>query len=223
MCYHDTVRSATRIKNKIKAKFRQNGIQCSGETVYLQRHRETWRKKLPKEKIVHLIVNGLWEQLDQVDAVKEELLQKMGQQSRQYPEIKRFKKVPGIGIVHASTISAILETPDRFSNKKKVWMYAGLGMVRRRSGGKLYSEKLTNDYNRLLKYSVKQAAEAAIASKDNQFRRQYLKLTMENGVPSHRAKLTVSRSVLAALYGMWKNGKEYYPKLNNKTEIKQTS
>jgi hypothetical protein len=34
VAYHDVVRSTTRIKNKIKAKFRQNGIQCSGTTVY---------------------------------------------------------------------------------------------------------------------------------------------------------------------------------------------
>jgi len=30
IAYHDAVRSTTRIKNKIKARFRQNGIQCTG-------------------------------------------------------------------------------------------------------------------------------------------------------------------------------------------------
>lgn len=188
LSYHDTVKSETRIKNKIKAKFRQNGISCSGETVYLEHHREIWQKKLPKDKIVQLIIKGLWAQLDQVQQVREEILKKIRMQSRKYPEIKRFKKVPGIGPIHGSTISAILETPDRFSNKKKVWMYAGLGIVERRSGGKLYSKKLSRDYNRLLKYSLKQAAESAIGSNDNPFRYQYLELTMKKGIPSHRAK-----------------------------------
>ncbi len=32
--YHDTVKNQSRIKNKIKAKFRSNGIKCSGITVY---------------------------------------------------------------------------------------------------------------------------------------------------------------------------------------------
>lgn len=224
LAYHDTVKSETRIKNKLKAKFRQNGIQCTGETVYIARHRAIFRARLPKDKIVHLIVSGLWDQLDQLQAVKEELVKKIKVQSREYNEIKRFKDVPGIGIIHGATISAILETPDRFANKKKVWMYAGLGIVRKRSGGKLYSEKLTNDYNRLLKYSLKQASEAAIASKDNQFRRQYLKLTMESGIASHRAKLTVSRSILSTLYGMWKSGKEYDPNLKQKDKkCRQTS
>src|SRR5208283_947336 len=48
MAYHDTVRSTVRIKNKIKAKFRQNGIQCTGATVYSETYRLEWRDKLPR-------------------------------------------------------------------------------------------------------------------------------------------------------------------------------
>ncbi|MFH2059684.1 MAG: hypothetical protein ABIJ59_12375, partial [Pseudomonadota bacterium] len=44
---------------------------------------------------------------------------------------------------------------------------------------KVYSRKLTRDYNRPLKNAIKKSAEAAIIAKDNQFRRQYLKLTIE--------------------------------------------
>jgi len=214
--YHDTVKSETRIKNKLKAKFRQNGIRCTGETVYLESHREEWKKKLPKDSVVHLIVQGLWSQLDNVQEVKEGILHSIHMQGRQYPEIKRFTKVPGIGPIHAATISAIVETPDRFANKKKVWMYAGLGIVERSSGGKLYSKKLTKDYNRLLKYSVRQAAESAITARDNPFRRHYLQMTLEQGIPSHRAKLTVARSILATLYGMWKRGEAYDPEIQEK-------
>jgi hypothetical protein len=84
-------------------------------------------------------------------------------------------------------------------------MYAGIGLAERRSGEKIYSRRLTREYNRLLKNSVKQASEAAIYSKDNQFRRQCLRLTIEKGIPSHKAKLTVARSLLAALYDLGKN------------------
>ena len=57
-------------------------------------------------------------------------------------------------------------------------MYAGLGIMTRSSGGKTYSEKLSTDYNRLLKYTLKQAAETAIQAKDNPFRRKYLDMTL---------------------------------------------
>ncbi len=125
-------------------------------------------------------------------------------------------KIPGIGLIHAATISAIMETPHRFANKKKVWMYAGIGLMERSSGERVYSRKLTRDYNRPLKNAIKKSAEAAIVAKDNQFRKQYLKLTIEKGIPSHKAKLTVSRSMLAAMYGMWKKGEEYDPQIGKK-------
>ena len=37
---------------------------------------------------------------------------------------------------------------------------------------------------------------------------------MEKGIASHKAKLTVARSMLAALYGMWKKGEEYDPEID---------
>ena len=216
LTYHDTVKNQTRIKNKLKAKFRENGIRCLGETVYSAKHRKEWKQRLPKDKVVHIIIEGLWCQLDQVEEVRKELLSQIRKQSRGYSEIKRFKKIPGIGIVHAATVSAIVEDPHRFSNKKKLWMYAGLGLAERESGGKVYSRKLTRNYNRHLKNAIKQATHAAIIAKDNQFRRQYLRLTMEKGILSHRAKLSVARSMLATLYGIWKSGEDYDPEIDKR-------
>jgi len=216
--YHDTVKSQTRIKNKIKANFRRNGIKCSGETVYSDKHRDEWRKKLSNNKIIHLIIEELWDQLDRLSESKGKLKRNIRIRSKQYPEIKNFIEVPGIGLIHASTISAIIETPHRFANKKKVWMYAGIGIRKKGSGDKIYSRKLTREYNRPLKNAIKKASEAAISARDNQFRRQYLRLTIEKGIPSHKAKLTVARSMLAALYGMWKKGEAYDPEIDNKRE-----
>ena len=175
-----------------------------------------WRDKLSKNKITHLIVEELWVQLDQLFKSKEKLKRNIRTQSKKYPEIKKFIKIPGIGLIHAVTISAIMETPHRFANKKKIWMYAGVGLMERSSGEKVYSKKLTRDYNRPLKNAIKKSAEAAIIAKDNQFRRQYLKLTIEKAIPSHKAKLTVARSMLAAMYGMWKKGEEYDPEIDKK-------
>ena len=214
--YHDTVKSQIRIKNKLKARFRTEGILCNGTTVYSENYRNEWRDKLPKNPIARLIADELWNQLDQLHEAKKTLKKSIGTESRQYPEIKRFMKVPGIGLIHASTIFAIIDTPYRFSNKKKLWLYAGIGLAKRGSGGKVYSIKLTREYNRQLKNAIKKAVESAIFAKDNQFKRQHLRLTLKQGLPSHKAKLTVARSILATLYGMWKSGKEYDPDIDKK-------
>jgi hypothetical protein len=40
------------------------------------------------------------------------------------------------------------------------------------------------------------------------------------GILSHKANLTVARSILAALYGMWKKGEEYDRKIDIRRGIK---
>jgi len=219
--YHDTVRMTTRLKNKIKAKFRQNGIPCTGDTVYSETYREEWKGKLPQDATLLLILEGLWRQLEQSERTEEELLIAAKVQAKHYPEIKLFKGIPGIGFIHAATISAVLETPHRFANKRKVWMYAGLGLMKRSSGGKIYSEKLSTDYNRLLKYTIKQAVGAAIQAADNPFRRKYLDMTLLHGIAPNLAKLTIARGMLATMWAIWKKGEKYNPEIREKESHKQ--
>ena len=64
--YHDAVKSQTRIKNKIKAKFRSNGIRCTGDTVYIEKYRNRWRQQLSDDKITRLIIDEQSLQLDQL-------------------------------------------------------------------------------------------------------------------------------------------------------------
>jgi transposase len=211
--YHDSVRSSTRIKNKIKARFRANGVQCNGATVYSVTHREEWREKLPEEVTPRLIMDGLWRQLTESEHTERDLLAAAKAQAKHYPEIKHFQALPGVGFITAATVSAILETTHRFAEKKKVWMYAGLGIATRSSGGKTYSERLSTDYNRLLKYTLKQAAQTAVQATDNPFRHKYLNMTLLNGISPHRAKLTIARAMLATMWAMWRKGDEYDPEL----------
>jgi transposase len=217
IAYHDNVKSVVRIKNKIKAMFLQNGIQCPGETVYLPLHRNQWRDKLPRESSVLVIVDSLWAQLDKSQETQAAILDEARNQARKYPEMKLLDGIPGVGFIHASTISAMLETPHRFANKRKVWMYAGLGIDKKSSAGKILSEKLSKDYNRLLKYAAKQAAQAAIKG-NNAFRKTYLEMTLHKGIATHKAELTIARDILATAWAMWKKGERYNPDINKRKE-----
>jgi hypothetical protein len=44
--------------------------------------------------------------------------------------------------------------------------------MKRSSGEKVYSEKLSKEYNRLLKYTMKQSVDVAITAGDSPFRRK---------------------------------------------------
>jgi len=74
-------------------------------------------------------------------------------------------------------------------------------------------EKLSTDYNRLLKYTLKQAAEAVINAKDSPFRPKYLDMTLLHGIAPHRAKLTIARDMLATMWAMWRKGEKYNPEI----------
>lgn len=213
--YHDSTRGVTRIKNKIKAKFMQNGIQCSGETVYSKEHREKWRQNLPQDPTLVIIIDNLWLQLDQAQRSQEAILSAAKAQSKQYKEIKLFDEIPGVGFINAATLSAIIETPYRFATKSKLWAYAGLAVNTRESGDRTYSEQLPDEYNRLLRYTAKQAAQAAIKS-DNPFRRAYLEMTLIKGIAPYNAQSTIARDILSTAWAMWKKGEKFNPNIDKK-------
>jgi transposase len=213
MAYHDTNKSIVRVKNKIKAKFLQNGIQCPGKTVYLSQQRAEWRKKLPQEPTLLVIVDSLWRQLDQIQDNLEIILAEAILQAKRYPEIKLIDEIPGVGFIIAATIVAILETPHRFVDKRKVWAYAGLGINKKSSANKTYSEKLSKAYNRTLKCVVEEAAQAAINAGNNALQKTFSEMTVAKGIAPPRAKLTISRDIIATAWAMWKKGEHYNPEI----------
>jgi len=218
--YHNTNKSIVRVKNQIKAKFLQNGIACLGQTVYLPNHRAAWRKKMPQESALRVIVDSYWKELDQVENSLETILKEIKLESKGYPEIKLIDEIPGVGFIIAMTIVAILETPHRFADKRKVWAYSGFGINKKSSANKIYSEKLGKEYNRLLKCVVEEAALAAInADNDNAFRLNYLEMTIKKGIAPQRAKLTIARDVIATAWAMWKKEEHYNPEIDRKLKI----
>lgn len=217
MYYHDTVKSVVRAKNKLKAKYRQSGIQCRGATVYDERHFSAWLEKLPGEEAVRFQAKGLMAQVVFLEGQRDEALARVKEMGRGAEEIAQFRRIAGIDWVVACTISALVGDMRRFSNKRKFWKYAGLGLVRRKSGNSASPVHLTGDYNRKLKWAFKTAARCAIASSDNPFRRQYLRLTIECGIMEHRALLTVARGIASTVYAMWKKGAAYDPSVREKS------
>ena len=218
--YHDTVKSIVRVKNKIKAKYLQNGIACHGETVYLPGHRDDWRNKLPQEPVLLVIIDNLWRQLDQIQEAQENILAEVKLQAKRYPEIKLIDEIPGVGFIIAATIVAILENPHRFVNKRKVWAYSGLGIDKKSSADRVYTEKLGKEYNRLLKNVVEEAAQAAInAGNDNALQKTYWEMTVVKGIAPQRAKLTIARDIVATAWAMWKKEEHYNPEKDKKLKI----
>lgn len=209
--YHDLDKQVVRYKNKIKSKYRQNGIFPKGAAVYSTENRKNWVEQLPDSCVVFQ-VNKWYKMLDLSVSLKEEVRKRVIKEGKKYPEIAKFQQIPGIGPIIASTVSAIIDTPFRFSRKNKVWSYARMGL-RKKKSGRGYKpggrERLSKDGNRILKKVTMTAVEGTLRSRDNPFRRKFHDLVINKHIDSSLAKLTIGRCILSTMIGMWKTGEDY--------------
>jgi len=209
LSYHDTSGEVVRFKNKLKAKFRQHGVHCTGYSVYGS-GRDEWLGRLPAGG-ARQQVQMLWESIDHFSGQKQRLRQQISRRAQNLPVIAAFQHVPGIGLIRAATFFAIIDTPHRFANKRKVWPYCGLGVAGRQFDQMIGPKHLTRSGNRRLKDLAKGAAISAIGMGENQYARQYRRLLTE-GIKAENARLTVARAIVSTLYAMWRDGTAYQPR-----------
>jgi transposase len=210
LSYHDTVRELTRAKNRLKGKFRQHGLVCGDGTVYRDDEREGWLAQLPHPS-VRWQVEQLYGDLDHLAAKQARIALAIRREARAIPPIRRFQAVPGVGPIRAATFYAILDDPHRFADKRRVWTYCGLGVVRRKSGEKAGPEHLTRHGHPRLKDIAKGAAATAIAAGENAFGQQHARLRAA-GVKPESARLTVARAIVSTLWAMWRDDAPYHPR-----------
>jgi len=208
--YYDAVKETTRCKSRLKAKFEQHGVQCSGRELYHADRREQWAKRLESAGVCYQ-VELLWEALDQAQERRARLHARLRRQALTFEPIRRFMAVPGVGVIRAATFFAIVDTPHRFASRSRLWSYCGIGLARRTSGQTSQPPHLTRHGNPRLKNVAKGAALTAITAGDNPFATQYEGLRA-GGLAVEKARLTVSRSLVATLWAMWRKGVEYHPR-----------
>ncbi len=124
--------------------------------------------------------------------------------SRRFAEVRRLQTAPGVGAITACRFVGYLQTPRRFSNKRKLWRYCRLGITRRESNGKRLSHsRLDNAGVGSLKDVSRKVFEAALRCKgDNSFKRCF-EQSLDNTKNRVHARLATQRKILAAMRAMW--------------------
>ena len=128
-------RDHARLKTQIKAKYPQAGVvNVAGTQVFAKTERERYLEQVPS-KARRQSIGRLYAMLDATGRVRKEARAAMVELGRHYPEIKQFRRVPGIGVVGAHVFSAFIQTPHRFATRQKLWRYCRLGIYPRRQAG----------------------------------------------------------------------------------------
>lgn len=206
--YHDITRQITRFKNKLKSRFISHGINVDGNHVYHNIYFNDYCRKL-NDSTHRLEAHNYFTMVKHLEKIKAVTLKKIRLFYPRYPEIRQLSELPGIGQIRAFTISALVDTPYRFPNKRKLWAYCCLSKAEKYSNGTLYKHKSSTQGNRFLKYIFLQAAMDAIGSKkDSRFKRTAERLTANN-VSTKNIRRTVARQIVSTVLALWKSQQPY--------------
>ena len=210
--YIDLRDQQTALKQKIKAMFRHWGvIDVAGTSVYSVTHRHDY---LIQVKHVHIRnqLNHLYALMDETESMEKKALKAMKALGRKYPEIKKFKEMPGIGDISAHIFDAFIQTPDRFANRSKLCRYCRMGVTDRSSDGKPLGYKRLDPSGISEIKSLLYRAWLSAMKGDNEVREFYVRSLSRTHDRVH-ARLNTQRKILGVMYSLWKNGGTYNPNL----------
>jgi transposase len=88
--------------------------------------------------------------------------QKLEAWAAEDPRVRLVATIPGVGLVAAATVVAVLDRPGRFRSRRQVASYAGLTPRRYQSGQMDRQGRISKRGNTMLRHMLNQAAWAAV-------------------------------------------------------------
>lgn len=194
--YEDLIHTVVQLKNRISAMSRAKGLKKgdsfkTAEEIFVSKELKS-SLKLHEEQRVHY----------------EAEFRKLRQRHK---VIRNLESIPGIGLINAVKLVAIIVDAKRFTNKTPFLVYCGLIKTDATSGGRSYGRRQPR-HSRQLKCVFKTAALACMNVKADHPLKDYYNMHIKNGSPEHVARHALSRRIAVLALGVMKS------KTNLKTE-----
>jgi transposase len=209
----------TRVMSRLKALYRSWGIPCAGKGVYALRYRSEWLNKIA-EAGVRRRAELFYQQLDALQGLRREVRQDLLGESRKHSATKVLRQIPCIGLIRASLLIALMQTPYRFRTKRQLWAYSGLALETHDSAeyryveGQLRRSKkqrtvrgLNSNHNHDMKSIFKSAAAQASSSAGPL--RDFYEHLLAQGMKPSMARLTLARKIATIVLIIWKKGAHF--------------
>ena len=127
----------TQVKNRLKAFYLFNGIQCLGTKVYSKRTRKQYIDQFRRRSGNLILLELNYQSLDFCREKKAKHVRLLRELAKPFQDdVNRLRSIPGIGLIGAYTLLAYLENGWRIPNKRKLWQYSGIGIRKHESNGK---------------------------------------------------------------------------------------
>jgi hypothetical protein len=211
-----------RIKNRMKAIFRSRGVSGPAREIYDVTTRMDWLAQLPPS---HAALAGvLGEELDAVEMHRQKVEAWLRREGERHPIVHRLATAPGLGMIRAAKVVAIVIAPHRFRTKRQFWSYCGLAIVTRSSADwtsrgetwvrrreKIQTRGLNINRQPDLKAVFKGAAISVIVKMPQHPLHLDYQRMLAAGVKPDLARVTMARRIAAAVLAMWKTEEDYDP------------
>jgi transposase len=200
--YLDVVEEIIRFKNRLKAVFRANNLKTDENDFYKNKDRTTEFKN----DSAKFVATNLFHQIEFLEQEKVKYLDWFKANQKKYRPIRNLMTIPGISLIRANIITAIVCQPARFKNKHQFWGYCMLVRHIQISGGKIYGNKRVHGRRELRDIFIG-AAESAVRSDSTL--RDYYDALRAKGTSHKDAKVAVARKVASLSLSLLKNNDTY--------------
>ena len=153
------VADKTAIKNRIHAVLHQRLLKCPFAALFCGRGRQ-WLPTLPLETEGRAAIDS---DLRLLEVVEREIAQHehiLATHAYGEPQVKLLMTLPGVSLVVAQTLWAVLGDVARFRDADHAAGYLGLVPITRQSGGHCYHGPITNEGHRHARSLLVQAAQS---------------------------------------------------------------
>ncbi len=199
---HSLVRLRTKLNNQLAAIARSEGLQGKVSTIKGRAALEGlalsgWTERRRQD---------LLELLDGVQCKISPLEQEIGRKAAEDAGAKRLLTHPGVGPLTAVYLPLVIGDAERFPSGDHFASYLGLVPAEQSSGGKQRFGGMTKQGNRVARFLLVEAGQAA-ARKDPELGRFYTRLARSKG--RAKAKIALARKLAVRLFLLYRSGLSY--------------
>ena len=141
------------------------------------------------------------------------------QTGRQFPEVKRLRTTPGVGLVGAHLFVAYVQDPARFKKFSQLARYCRLGIRDRSSDDKpLGYQQLDRQGVGTLK-AISYRAYLQAAKRRTGPVWDFYQLSLRHTGSTTHARLNTQRKILLTLWTLWLTGREFDPETISRSQL----
>jgi len=209
--YTDLVKAGVRIQNQHSALYRARGLHHKKCDTNEAEH------KISQHHLRQFVNNWQLQVIEHYHEDKKLFEDQLEKVVHSHKHINQLTQIPGIGIISAFKIFAIVIEPRRFRNRGCYLSYCGLVLHEKTSGGRSYGKRAPR-FNRELKAIYITAARVATQNANNPLHDYFEKL-IAKGLSSKQANLQLARYIARVSLAMMKSGQKYDPYRWRKDEV----